>query len=97
MEHSAEGEYCIVLNILKVIQLNLCKQQRFFYKLNCKNKSKNFKNETSKPNHKLHNNENAYNFLYAQELLPKAEDVILVLVQLKTLLATVQEGFFMLN
>lgn len=67
--------------------------QRFFYKLNLKN-NKNFKNETSNPNHKLHNNENAYNFLYVQKLLPKAEDVILVLVQLKTLLATVQKGFF---
>ena len=60
-------------------------------------KFKSNKNETSNPNHKLHHNENAYNFLYAQKLLPKAEDVILVLVQLKTLLAIVQKGFFILN
>jgi len=60
VEFSAEAKYCIVLNILKVIQLNLCIKAGVFLKPNFKNNNKHFKNETHHPNHKLHNNENAY-------------------------------------
>jgi len=59
VEFSAEAKYCIDLNILKVIQLNLCIKAGVFLKQNFKN-NKHFKNETHHPNHKLHNNENAY-------------------------------------